>query len=388
MFVTIVVVFLHACQDDGAKEKKSSYDVAAFYWPDYHYEPRLEFIFSDKKGEWQTVYEAEQRDSFQQQPRVPLWGYQDEADPIAMNQKIEAAVSHGVNTFIFDWYWYDDQPLLESALDSGFLVANEDWMQFYIMWANHDATAYWDPEEPDKSKVYWSGQVDSSIFSSIQERLIDKYFKQDSYYQIDGSPVFSIYELNNLIEGLGGVKKTKAALDEFRTKVKDAGFKNLHLQAILWSAFPDKLEEDEISIESQDEIMKYFRFNSFTNYTWAHIGNPDGEYTDWADTSMAVWSDYTEDFSIPYFPQVSIGWDPNPRFPFKIGFVRNTTPEKFRDYLQKAKEYVDSSGYSPRLVTINSWNEWTEGSYLEPDTLYKMKYLEAVKSVFATKNRE
>ena len=32
--------------------------------------------------------------------------------------------------------------------------------------------------------------------------------------------------------------------------------------------------------------------------------------------------------------------------------------------------------------TINSWNEWTEGSYLEPDTVHGMGYLEAVKRVF------
>ena len=34
------------------------------------------------------------------------------------------------------------------------------------------------------------------------------------------------------------------------------------------------------------------------------------------------------------------------------------------------------------LVTINSWNEWTETSYLQPDNLYGYGYLEAVKEVF------
>ena len=34
----------------------------------------------------------------------------------------------------------------------------------------------------------------------------------------------------------------------------------------------------------------------------------------------------------------------------------------------------------PRILNINCWNEWTEGSYLEPDTKNGMSYLEAVKS--------
>ena len=34
------------------------------------------------------------------------------------------------------------------------------------------------------------------------------------------------------------------------------------------------------------------------------------------------------------------------------------------------------------LITINSWNEWTETSYLEPDTVYGYGYMEAIKRVF------
>jgi hypothetical protein len=33
-------------------------------------------------------------------------------------------------------------------------------------------------------------------------------------------------------------------------------------------------------------------------------------------------------------------------------------------------------------MSINAWNEWTEGSYIEPDTTNGMGYLEAISSVF------
>ena len=34
------------------------------------------------------------------------------------------------------------------------------------------------------------------------------------------------------------------------------------------------------------------------------------------------------------------------------------------------------------MVSINSWNEWTEGSYLIPDDLNGYGYLDAIKHVF------
>ncbi len=38
-----------------------------------------------------------------------------------------------------------------------------------------------------------------------------------------------------------------------------------------------------------------------------------------------------------------------------------------------------------RVLTVNSWNEWTEGSYIEPDTAHGLKYLEAIRDVFGRK---
>ena len=57
-----------------------------------------------------------------------------------MEIQINAAINHGVNVFIYDWYWNDNISFVENCLNDGFLKAsNCDKMKFYIVWVNHDA---------------------------------------------------------------------------------------------------------------------------------------------------------------------------------------------------------------------------------------------------------
>lgn len=379
------IFLLLGCKNNAGKSntKEPEYTVAAFYWPAYHYEPRAGFLFPDKKGEWEIIYNAVPKEEGHQQPKVPLWGYLNEADSADMNKKITEALAHGVNTFIFDWYWYEGQPFLESCINNGFLKANNGRMGFYLMWANHDATTYWDVDNPKIDSVIWKGGVNREQFNIVVDRVINNYFKDPSYLKIDGEPVFSIYELNTLINGLGGAEQTKEALDYFTEKTKTAGFPGLHLQSILWQALPGTLEGvPGDMITSQDEVLKYFGFKSLTNYCWAHLQNPDGDYEIWADASTEMWKQFHNDFSMTYFPNVTVGWDANPRFLFKAGYINNSTPQKFGKYLLKAKKHADNYNISPKIITVNAWNEWSEGSCLEPDTIWKYQYLDAVKSVF------
>lgn len=65
----------------------------------------------------------------------------------------------------------------------------------------------------------------------------------------------------------------------------------------------------------------------------------------------------------------------------------NIAPEKFKKYLVKARNFVDENNLHPKLITINAWNEWSEGSYLEPDSVGGYGYLEVLKSVFIENER-
>ena len=77
-------------------------------------------------------------------------------------------------------------------------------------------------------------------------------------------------------------------------------------------------------------------------------------------------------------------WDDTPRFPAKgikdVVHYHNT-PASFAALLFKAKKYADSHPEQPKLITINAWNEWVEGSYLLPDMRWGYCYLEAVSKV-------
>ena len=358
----------------------ADYDVAAYVWPAYQPEPRWAElgIFKAGKGEWQSVWEAVPKWVGHEQPLKPLWGYENEAEANVVEKKIDAALAHGVNVFIYDWYWYGGRPFLEDALDKGFLGAkNNGKMKFFIMWANHHVNWLWDNTAADKrwGAPRWRGWVTADEFKTLGRRWIERYFREPNYYRIGGKPVLMIYEVNTFIEGVGGEDAAVQALAWLRGECEKAGLGGLHVMACDCALKP--------------EWVTKLGIDSATIYNFIHwrnaSGNPD--YAEWTAQAAKRFDAAKRELPLKaYFPHASVGWDTNPRYPRSAvePTVMNSTPEKFEAALRRAKDWCDRNtpaGY-PKLVTINSWNEWTEGSYLEPDTTHGFGYLEAVRRVF------
>lgn len=110
------------------------------------------------------------------------------------------------------------------------------------------------------------------------------------------------------------------------------------------------------------------------------------------DQYLQTWNRMEEEYDIPYFPNVTMGWDNSPRTlqsdiwePLPESTFSNciggNTPEAFEGALELFRERL-SRRAGPNLLSINAWNEWTEGSYLEPDKVTGMGYLEAIARVF------
>jgi hypothetical protein len=353
-------------------------------------------LYGQGWSEWELVKRATPRFPGHRQPRIPLWGYEDEADPAVFARKVDAAADHGLDYFIFDWYWYNDGPFLNRCLEEGYLNApNRERLQFCIMWAIHN----WLDIQPVKRSMVnnptllYPGAVSAETFDRMTDHIVERYFSVPSYWKVDGCPYFSLYELFRLVESLGGVDETRRAFESFRAKTRSAGFPDLHLNAVIWGV---QVLPGEQSVKNPRELLAALGFDSVTSYVSIHhVDMPEFPVTSYAyvaDKMRDYWREASSAYGLPYFPNVTMGWDSSPRtvqsdvydnlgYPF-ISTLGGNTPAAFKQALEAVRVFLDERPPASRTFNINAWNEWTEGSYLEPDTEYGMGYLEAIRDVF------
>jgi len=379
------------------------YQVAAYYFPNYHHDPQNEVVHGGGWNEWELVKRAGPRYPGQRQPRIPLWGYEDESDPLVMAKKIAAAADHGVDAFIFDWYWYEQGSYLERGLDDGFLGApNNQRLKFAIHWANHDwidihPASYYNCAT-NSHRILYPGTISWQNYQKMVDHVIERYFKHPSYWKIDGAPYFSIYDLLSFVRSFGGIQEAASALAYFRSQTRAAGFPNLHLNQVLWNlgVLPGEkaLLTDELCPRNPGEVLQELGFDSFTSYVWIHHipldSLPETDFLHVCRQYLKYWDQVVTEIALPYYPNATMGWDSSPRtvqseafanvgYPF-TSCLGGNKPARFKEALQLIKERMDE--LDTHILTINAWNEWTEGSYLEPDTVHGMGYLEAIRDVF------
>jgi hypothetical protein len=365
-----------------------------YYFPNYHVDPRNEKVHGPGWTEWQLVRHATSRFPGHQQPKVPLWGYEDESRPEVMERKIDAAVDHGIDHFIFDWYHYEDGPYLERCLEQGFLKArNVDRIDFGLMWANHDWVNVHPMSRTFGKELLYPGKVSPKVFRFITDLIVDRYFSHPSYLKVEGCPYFSIYDLGQFVAIHGSVEATRKAIDAFRERVRSAGFPDLHFNAVVWGK---PVLPGEKVIRDLPQLITALGFDSVTSYVWIHhVELDETPFTPFQKVLkkyLQVWDRMEEQYNIPYFPNITMGWDNSPRTlqsdiwgPLPESTFSNciggNTPEAFQEALEIYRKRL-SQRDGPTLFSINAWNEWTEGSYIEPDQMTAMGYLEAIAKVF------
>ena len=365
--------------------------VAAYYFPNWHVDPRNEALHGRNWTEWRVTQYATPRFPGHAQPKVPLWGYEDEADPAVMAKKIKTAATYGIDAFIFDWYYFFDGSYRERCLREGFLGAeNRHDIDFALMWANHlpiyaHPGSYWKPGEP-----LWSSDYKPETFIACTNHCIEHYFAQPNYLRINGGLYFSIYAVRELVKNLGGLDVAKVLFRDFRHRVEQAGLGRLTLDGRVGSL------ADWHDFAAANQLAQELGLDTCSNYNWVHKSGafPAMEYAEWFDYNRQEPEIISRNMGIPYNPALSVGWDSSPRtvqsdmydkqhFPF-TAVVTNNTPALFEEALRSTA----AAAYTGSMILIGSWNEWTEGSYLEPDEEFGYGRLEAIQRVFGPRRRD
>src|SRR6202035_2283738 len=86
---------------------------------------------------------------------------------------------------------------------------------------------------------------------------------------------------------------------------------------------------------------------------------------------------------VPYarYPTVFPSWDNTARQPLKGTSFLNGGPNLFQKYVESKVRFLnDFFTGDERLLFVNAWNEWAEGTHLEPDRAYGHAWLEALRN--------
>jgi hypothetical protein len=369
-------------------------EVAAIYCPLWHNYDHASSWKGEGWCEWELVRDAIPRFKGHALPLRPSWGFFDESDPRWAAREIALAADHGIDVFIFDWYWYSGVRIMEEALERGFLKSpNRRRMKFALMWANHDWADYFPPPFDKPWNSWLPIRHSPRDLERVIDYAIDHYFRQPNYWTVDGRLFFSLFQPDLLVEKLGGPAASRRLLARIDHRLRAAGLPPIHWNAMLWEP-------------GTAGSLKEAGFRSTTTYNVNSTGEDRmvQRYEDLVEAHGRTWGRMAAT-PLPHCPVVTMGWDVTMRCDRKLRWpfprskrtgrhdypyghlVTGNTPRLFGRLCRDAAAHARGDPAKPFAVFVNAWNEWTEGSFLLPEKRRGLAYLKALKKAFADKAR-
>lgn len=370
----------------------------AFYLPQFHTIPENDEWWGKGFTEWTNVKKATPIFKWQNQPKVPVGlGYYDldKDHENVMSWQIDLAKKYGVYGFCFYHYWFKDgTKLLERPVEQ--FLSNESLnMQFCISWANEPWTRAWDGK--NKQVIMPQEYGDREEWEKHFYYLLP-YFKDKRYIYIDEKPVFVIYRPEH-------IDRLDDMLAFFKQLAKKEGFKGLYVVS-QGSSYSNKrgksncidtyilyepgYTQREFNLHDRKWITSLLKdpllgISLLAGTFKINIANllklPEGYFRTRICHYDLFWKHILrrkyEDRNV--LPGAFIDWDNTARRGGSGARVfKGATPEKFSYYICKLAKKV-SYETNNKIIFIDAWNEWAEGTYLEPDSVNEYAYLESIK---------
>lgn len=327
----------------------------AFYLPQYHTFPENDKWWGTGFMEWTNTRKATPRFPGHYQPRVPHKdiGYYQLDNEETIRKQVELAKRHGLYGFAFYYYWFSGKRLMEKPLDI-FLNSDIDF-PFCLYWANENWTRTWDGLEKEVliKQEYKEDEYKRFILD------LKKYMLDPRYIKIDNKPVIMVYRPN--------------VIPNFKKLVTN------------WKEYARKCGIGEIYVIAtttlQDQIPDYIDVIDAENDFAPHGLGTFSKEKPFIDTPYVFnYKKIIEDSEMlyrnqlhikPFFYSCTMGWDNSARKKKEYAIYYNYSLKNYYQWLRIIiEETRKRNSEDMRFIFINAWNEWAEGTYLEPDEKY------------------
>jgi lipopolysaccharide biosynthesis protein len=343
----------------------------AFYLPQFHPIPENDEWWGPGFTEWTNVAQARPMFRGHQQPHVPAdLGFYDLRLPETRQAQADLASAHGIDGFVYYHYWFDGRQVLQRPFEEVLESGRPD-RPFALCWANENWTRTWDGKD---RHVLLAQNYAGNERSHGQ--WLARAFQDVRYLRVDGKPLFLVYRAGQLPDP---AKTTRVWRDEARA----AGVGEIFL-ARVESFRTERSDPAAMGFDAAVEFAPdWATIRSLASRAlWKGLGKamPPGlrarsEAVDYEKMVSLMLAKKTPSYL--RFPCVNPGWDNSPRRRNGPLIVRNSTPEKYAEWVRRASLSAPRTAGGDSLVFVNAWNEWGESAHLEPDRRWGRQYLEA-----------
>ena len=272
-------------------------------------------------------------------------GYYDTRYEKMVKKQVDLAKSHGIYGFGIFYYWFSGKKFLDETIDL-FLESKKINFPFFLIWRNEDFRRRFLGFENDVFLIqkYNIKNIDKFVND------IKKYLISPRYIKIQNKPVIGIYDPSSIPE-------IKTFLVKLRLEAKKQGIGEIYILAP--SERIPRMVINFIDAAFDMNPTEYHQYKNLKNNEYYYyssslifhtqIKNKKYEnYTVYRGNVIEYDSSHTTNVSIIY---------------------EEYTPEKFYESNKILINYIKNTfPKNEQFYFLNGWNNWLEGSYLEPDT--------------------
>ncbi|MEM5882373.1 MAG: glycoside hydrolase family 99-like domain-containing protein [Candidatus Aenigmatarchaeota archaeon] len=330
----------------------------AFYLPQYHPIPENNRFWGEGFTEWKFVANARPLFRHHYQPRIPgELGFYDLRFPEFLEAQVNLAKSYGIDAFCFYFYHFNGKSLLYKPIEN-FLENKNLNLEYCLCWANENWTRRWDGAD---NHIL----LKQNYFLDDMKNLIHffaKHFKEDRYLRYKGKPILLIYRFFDI-----PIWKEISVL--WREECYKQGLGEIHIAGVIIRNWLLKEHPSKYHLDS------YVMFPP----NWMDLKSAKEKVVDLKKSFVGSIYDYDEaiehdlkyfnfGYQFPIHRGIMLSWDNTPRVKDSSRLFIGYTPLRYAYWLRKIIEQeLFFNCNEESLIFINAWNEWGEGTYLEPD---------------------